>query len=58
MFQKKAYYLGSYKSFEESAEVRRKADELLRSEIIGYYAAWSKAAADPGWAKKNPSGSG
>lgn len=55
VFQKKQYFLGTYKTLAEAAEVRRKADALLGNELVRFYEKWSKkAAADPQWAKGNP----
>lgn len=55
VFQKKAYHLGTYKTFDEAAEARQKADKLLREKIVDYYAVWNKKAlSDPEWAKGNP----
>ena len=47
--------LGTYASVEEAAEARKKAEEAIHGEVIGFYEKWSeKAAADPVWAKDNP----
>ncbi len=55
VFQKKSYHLGTYKTFEEAAQVRKSAEKALRREICDYYIQWSKlAAADPNWAIQNP----
>lgn len=55
VFKKRAYYLGSYESFEEAAAVRKKAADLLRSQIVDYYDRWQyKAAREPEWAEQNP----
>ena len=55
VFQHRQYFLGTYASVEEAAEARKKAEEAIRGEVIGFYEKWSeKAAADPVWAKDNP----
>lgn len=55
VFQQKAYYLGTYKTFEEAAGVRKNAEELLCGEICDYYSRWCEiAASDPKWAEENP----
>lgn len=55
VLQHRQYYLGTYASVEEAAEARKKAEEAIRGEVIGFYEKWSeKAAADPVWAKDNP----
>lgn len=55
MFQKKAYHLGTYKTFDEAVKARQKADKVLREKIVDYYAIWNeKALSDPEWAKQNP----
>lgn len=55
VFQKKAYHLGTYKTFDEAVEARQKADKVLREKIVDYYAIWNeKALSDPEWAKQNP----
>ncbi len=55
VFQHRQYFLGTYASVEEAAEARKKAEEAIHGEVIGFYEKWSeKAAADPVWAKDNP----
>ena len=55
VFQHRQYFLGTYASVEEAAEARKKAEEAINGEVIGFYEKWSeKAAADPVWAKENP----
>lgn len=55
VFQKKQHFLGTYKTLAEAAEVRQKANALLRNELVRFYEKWAeKAAADPQWAKENP----
>lgn len=55
VFQHRQYFLGTYASVEEAAEARKKAEEAINGEVIGFYEKWSeKAAADPVWAKDNP----
>lgn len=54
-FQKKAYYLGSFKNYDDAVKARKKADDILREEIISYFEKWSaKVASDQKWAKANP----
>jgi len=55
VFQKKAYYLGTYESIEQAAEARKEAEELLFDGVAAFYPKWEqKAAEDPEWAKNNP----
>ncbi len=55
VFQKKAYYLGTYDSIEDAIEARRKGEELLHTGTAEYYERWkSRADADPEWALENP----
>ena len=55
VFQKKAYYLGSFEAIEDAAEARRKAEELLFEGFTDFYERWKqKAEEDPAWAKKTP----
>lgn len=55
VFQKKAYYLGTYDSAEEAAEARKEAEEILFDGTAAFYEKWkAKATADPQWAEDNP----
>ena len=55
VFRKKAYYLGTYRSLEEAAEARKRAEAELFGETVAYYEKWQeKAILDPEWAKENP----
>ena len=55
VFQKKAYYLGSYESMEEAAAARREAEALIFDSVAQFYEKWQRQAAeDPLWAKENP----
>lgn len=55
VFQKKAYYLGTYSTLEEAAEARKAAEEEIFQSTVDYYTAWQiKAADNPEWAKDNP----
>lgn len=55
VFQRRQYFLGTYDTIEEAAEVRRKAEESINGEVVDFYARWSeRAAADPDWASRNP----
>lgn len=55
VFQKKAYYLGTYESIEQAAEARKEAEELLFDGVAAFYPKWEqKAAEDPEWARNNP----
>lgn len=54
-FQGKTYHLGTYKTLEEAAAVRKKAEECLFGEFLEFYDQWKeKADADPEWGKENP----
>ena len=55
VFQKKAYYLGTYPDFESAAEARAEAEELLERGTVEHYERWRRAAEeDPEWARNNP----
>lgn len=55
VFQKKAYYLGTYESTEQAAQARKEAEELLFDGVAAFYPKWERRAAeDPEWAKNNP----
>lgn len=55
VFQKKAYYLGTYTTAEAAAQARRDAEELLFDKVSDFYQKWkSKADEDPEWAEMNP----
>lgn len=55
VFQRKAYYLGSYSNIEDAAEARRKAESVLFDEFADYYERYSqRAAKDRKWAEDNP----
>lgn len=55
VFQKKAYYLGTYESIEQAAEARKEAEELLFDGVSLFYSKWEKKATEePEWAKNNP----
>ena len=55
VFQKKAYYLGTFERLEEAAKARRDAEELLFGATADFYRRWQeRAALDPAWAEANP----
>lgn len=55
VFQKKAYYLGSFAKMEDAVKARQEAERVLFDETAAYYAKWKeKADTDPDWAKENP----
>lgn len=55
VFQKKAYYLGRYDSFEDAVAAREAAEELIAGGTVEHYEKWKqKADTDPLWAKENP----
>ena len=55
IFQKKAYYLGSYATLEEAASARKCAEESIYDAAVDHYEKWrSRADAEPDWALKNP----
>lgn len=55
VFQKKQYYLGSFASFEEAAEARKAAEDVICGDAVAFYDRWkAKAQSDPQWAKENP----
>ena len=55
VFQKKAYYLGTYTTLEEAADARKEAESELFQATVDYYARWQeKADIEPEWARENP----
>lgn len=55
VFQKKAYYLGSYEKVEDAVEARAEAEKALFDETIQYYKRWKrKADQDEAWADTHP----
>lgn len=55
VFQKKAYYLGTYETVEEAAKIREEAEEILFRQTVEYYRKWKAIAeADPAWGEENP----
>lgn len=55
VFQKKAYYLGTYKTIEEASRVRKEAEEILFNQTVKFYQKWKAIAdTDPDWAYENP----
>lgn len=55
VFQKKAYYLGTFDNLEDAAQARREAEEVLFDGVARHYEKWQqKASVDPAWAEANP----
>ncbi len=55
VFQKRAYYLGTYDNIEDAHEARLDAEESIYQPTMEYYDQWQKkAATDPEWAAANP----
>ena len=55
VFQKKAYYLGTYDDIVDAAEARKEAEEILFDGVAEHYAQWKQMAdTDPSWAEENP----
>lgn len=55
VFQKKAYYLGSYDNMEDAVRARQEAEALLFDGTAAFYEKWNaRAKADPAWAARNP----
>ena len=55
VFQKKAWYLGSFPTLPEAAAARKAAEEVLFDRAVSHYEAWlQRAKTDPGWALENP----
>jgi len=54
-FQQKTYYLGSFRTLEAAAMVRREAEEVLHKGALEQYEKWKRRAdRDPEWAEMNP----
>jgi len=55
VFQKKAYYLGTYERIEDAIAARKLAEEELHTGMTLYYERWkAKADAEPEWGEENP----
>ena len=55
VFQKKAFYLGTFDNLEEAAAARREAEEVLFDGVSAHYARWkARTEADPQWGEANP----
>lgn len=55
VFQKKAYYLGSFRDFEDAVQARKEAEEILFDGVAEYYQRWKRVADnEPEWAEENP----
>ena len=55
VFQKKQYLLGTYKTLEEAAAARRRADELISGQAVLIYEKWKRRADEsPEWGAMHP----
>jgi len=55
VFQKKPYYLGSFRELADAAEARREAEEAINGQVMDYYGRWqARAEQEPDWAAENP----
>ena len=55
VFQKKQYQLGTYRTFEEAVEARKRAEEELHDKVVLFYEKWNeRAKKDPAWAEDHP----
>ena len=55
VFQKKAYYLGSFDEIDKAAQARQEAELTLFDGAADHYAQWkARAEADPQWGALNP----
>ncbi len=55
VFQKRAYYLGTFDNIHDAAEARKEAEEVLFDGMAKHYEMWKeKADLDPDWAVDNP----
>ncbi len=54
-FQGKVYRLGTYKTLEEAAAARRRAEDSLYKPFVAFYQRWqARAQADPAWGGGQP----
>ena len=54
-FQKKLYYVGTYKNYEEAVQARLEAEKRLHRGFVEAYELYrQRAEADPAWAEANP----
>jgi len=55
VFQKKAYYLGTFDVYEDAVSARKEAEMLLYDEVAAFYERWkARADQDRAWAEENP----
>lgn len=55
VFQRKAYYLGTYTDIDDAIQARRRAENAVFTQAAIFYDAWkAKAEHDPQWAEENP----
>lgn len=55
VFQKKAYYLGTFEDYEEAVNARKEAESVIFEEVVLFYKEWQqKAEEDRQWAVENP----
>ncbi len=55
VFKKKQYILGQFDTLALAAEARKKAEQVIRENVVDYYEKWNRTAArDPDWAARNP----
>ena len=55
VFQKKAYYLGTFDSLEEAGRARHQAETDINETAVQFYHKWSRVAGlSPTWAQQNP----
>ena len=54
-FKRQRFHLGVFDTFDEAVQARLEAENMLHNGFVEAYRRWSeRAAADPGWADKNP----
>lgn len=55
VFQKKQYTLGTYRTLEQAAEARHRAETVLRTQVTEFWQRWkARADLEPEWAAANP----
>lgn len=55
VFQKKAYYLGTFENMADAVRARQDAEKQLFDDTAAFYEKWKEQALhDPAWAKENP----
>ena len=47
VFQKKQFFLGTYRTLTEAAAARKKAEEVLKNDVVAFYEQWASRKSNP-----------